>query len=155
MRRSLSDFCAGQPFIVTCISFWRAQSLARGCSQLFLSPGRHRQPLCHVHLCECNNMNTWFTRNVRTAQRVRDVHLSFIFSAFSRRLRSRARSKNARMFLSWSISASSSVVPQPTVRKSSCLPDSLQVGSSCVARSRVQNLSRKASAATDTNKMAC
>ena len=43
----------------------------------------------------------------------------FIFCAFSRRLRSRARCKNSRRFLSWSISASSSVVPQPTIRKSS------------------------------------
>ena len=46
------------------------------------------------------------------------VIFRFIFSVFSRRLRSRARSKNSRRFLSWSISASSSGVPQPTIRKS-------------------------------------
>ena len=69
---------------------------------------------------------------------------SFIFSAFSRKLRSRARSKNARRFLSWSISASSSVVHNLLSESHRglplCLPDPLQVGSSCVARSRVQAL---------------
>ena len=30
--------------------------------------------LCHVHLSECNSVYTWFTQNVGTAQRVRDVH---------------------------------------------------------------------------------
>ena len=75
------------------------------------------------------------------------VIFSFIFSAFVRRLRSQERSKNASRFLSWSISASSSVVSQPTTRKSSWItcepvrpstswfivPGPLRVGSLCQA----------------------